>query len=552
MSIKLLTAARHHHHHHHFVQPNDDFRKKLEFFEGKMKAQSEPSPKMRVITSPPVDIGNIKKVFEAIASPAQESRPRELQTSSSRIEIQPLLEVIQVPAPEEAASSISIEPIVAVETYEVTFTLGSVTESEHVIVHSPLVQQMETLNFQLNAKDNDGLYKRAKGYYLALQDGQLIWKKPRKENQLLHEERKEAKVAFLFLLEALEKTVKSGIKEIKDKIPDSEECDPMPINRVLDKIIKKEWCKSLLIDKVILQRCISVLHTIMFRESLEPAREIHSCLLNSGKALDTIIRILSSIQLRSVALAMPNLYEKGVQNSGSFKATERIRSFQKVLEKARSPKMRVQLENEFKRRSVTYSNYMTYQTGINHLAANDRRALFTQLGMQHLFGTLAPEAQDLYLKKLFLKNQDRVSVLSSRSMIETAECLKDCQKHVVNELNLHAQWLESRDMDLRRYIHAHLTQAPKDRALAALQSGDLGVVLVEMFGQGNKVGNVVEMLSSSLEDILGRSLHHLEGHLEKTQLEAYQKRAKLLKGHIQWNEVTSLFLDLAKDMERLG
>ena len=160
----------------------------------------------------------------------------------------------------------------AVETFKVAFTLGSVTESEHVIIYSPLVRQLEALNFQLNAKDNDGLYKRAKGYYLALQDGQLIWKKPRKENQLQHEERKEAKVAFLFLLEALEKTVKSGIKEIKDKIPDSEECDPMPINRVLDKIIKKEWCKSLLIDKVILQRCISVLHTIMFRESLEPAK----------------------------------------------------------------------------------------------------------------------------------------------------------------------------------------------------------------------------------------------------------------------------------------
>ena len=145
MSIKLLTAARHHHHHHHsrFVQPNDDFRKKLEFFEGKAKAQSEPSPKMREVTSPPVNIGNIKKVFEAIAAPAPKNPP---------IEIQPLLEEIPPQEPEDAVPSLLIEPIMAVETYEVTLTLASVTESERVIIQSPLVQQMEALNFQLNAK----------------------------------------------------------------------------------------------------------------------------------------------------------------------------------------------------------------------------------------------------------------------------------------------------------------------------------------------------------------------------------------------------------------
>ena len=47
--------------------------------------------------------------------------------------------------------------------------------------------------------------------------------------------------------------------------------------------------------------------------------------------------------------------------------------------------MREQLESEFKRRSVTYSNYMTYQTGINHLAANDRMDIFSWIATVDAF-----------------------------------------------------------------------------------------------------------------------------------------------------------------------
>jgi hypothetical protein len=62
------------------------------------------------------------------------------------------------------------------------------------------------------------------------------------------------------------------------------------------------------------------------------------------------------------------------------------------------------------------------------------------------------------------------------------------------------------------------------------------------------------MLSTSFSEIYGRCLSHLAPHLEESQLDVYKEKTKLFKGNPNWNEIKSLFIQLAHDMEthRLG
>ncbi len=570
MSMRSITALTRQCYSHFPVSQNIEFKQRLDFFKKEVFHQQPLLPRQPLMTAPPVTVRDIRGVFERMATGhSSQALQREtenpsqmfwhtstrLSWSAPNFELQPLLA--------ELSSSTDAQPISEKadkgkdkDVLSVKADKGKdalpVSVEEHRPVNDALVQQLEELCLQLNAKDDGDQCKRTKGHYFALQGQQLVWKPFHKEGKWQREERKEAKEAFLHLLDVLEQAAKSDIKVINDRFPDSEEFVEINLDLILEKVINKEWCKSLLTDEVVRKKCLDLIYLILFKGNLDSAHEVHSCLHEAGPALDTIVRILSSIQFKFVTEAMPDIYEKGLHQVGSLRVKTQTRLFERVLEKARSPVIREKMQQEFQRRLEIQKSYKIYQTGLSYLEDHERRDLFYGIGMEKVYEILPAEEHAVYLQDLILNHQDRITVFNSRSLIEISDNLSECQRLTNEELDLHRKWSEDPKKNLQKFIAETLTGRPKMRAEQALEDTNFGSVISEIFGTGNKMGNVREMLSASLLEVFSRSLSHLEPHLERSQLDAYEEKKQLFKGKINWNEMKPLFIQLAQDMEKCG
>lgn len=311
--------------------------------------------------------------------------------------------------------------------------------------------------------DEQGRLKRSCGYTLALKDNKLVW----------HSQKVEA-VALDCFIRTVQKAFDDGI----------------PTSDILTPIIGKPWFKEAMIQHYGLrQRLIELIYEMNFRAPLRDNKVIVKFLADSRYDLQRLLDKVGQIQIRAVEAVKENL------RKGNFDQEKCDQEMAHVIKKApRSPRMGMIKSKEILARYQA----LAFVTGYNQLSLQEKEDIIGNLDVAQVARLCGGS---VFLKN-YLKRPEAVWIFNGRSVDEFKATFLTCETIAKTYLKTHKQW--------EKYRHNLAKLITGKEAKQAYEAGEYSDCLLKVFDQGNKQGNLNELLSTALKEFVLKAFNRLE------------------------------------------
>ncbi|MCE5318913.1 MAG: hypothetical protein LLG04_16315 [Parachlamydia sp.] len=438
-----------------------------------------------------------------------------------------------------------------------------------------LMRRLEEINALLNEKNESGFIRKGP-YYLALADKgtRFLWRPCALPSGLKKDEQKEAYAALMNLLNFLNLGREQGILELKD-IFQGEVDGSIRITRVLEKVTRQERCQELLINKKesqlerkelkkLRRGLIHFYYHVFFSDMNSEAQALKDCLLASNPNMQRLIETLSFLQFKAFSQDVQKIIESGrplVQPLVSPRAGSRpVKSQQDMINaikaKARTSQLKERIQKEQDRTFKTRMDLKAFQMAWTHLDEESKADFYKKNGLASVCGQLnAEEVYLSFLQYVVLKPQ-KISVHNTRSIVEFKESFNDSHSKLCTYLGIHEKWSEA-SRNLRKFISKHYSGEMKANLVSLYNEGKYDECLLAIFeggGQRNILGNVKDMFTETVKDMIKRSSIHLRAsQVSESTLQGFQKTWQdiLEQKPIAWQLLPGLIAQTLGEFERL-
>lgn len=447
--------------------------------------------------------------------------------------------------------------------------LVSAAVVKEISPHQILKRRLEDINARLNEKNALGFLRRGP-FYLALAEGQFVWKRSASPVELNESEQKELHTALLSLIDALQAGTDQGIFEIRDIFPDEEEAR-ISLHLVLEKVIARELCKDFLNNSKLrprkmkkLRRCMTQFYyNSVFGEDIRQARAIKGCMLNCGANLHRLIETLSSLQFRSFSQDVQAIIERGRPSvlplvsprAGTRQEKSKKEMIDAVTNMARSKGLKERVRKEQERNFKSREDFKAFQLGWTNLDDENKAQFLNKHGLESVCNQLAnDEMYPLYLKKFVLK-PEKISTFNTRCILQFQESFHDCMEKLNTYLSGHETTWEKVSPNLRKFIST--TGEKKEKLVELYNQRDYADCLIGIFegiGGRNVVGNVKDMFEATVKDMVKRSLANLRAsRVPEETLQELQQSWKAINESkpAAWEKLPNLITQILSEFQKL-